>query len=275
MPEPLFRATRIAPALGFDLAIFSGDAGIFRRPAMPTHLLTLHASAPVCVSCHVDGRTDRRIQRHGDIDIVPSGLPGVWEDEGPSTVLALDLPPALLRSAADGLGLDPDRVDLTPRMQLRDPLIEHIGWALKADLEADHPGGALYAESLGLALAAHLVRRYATTPPTRQALSKPQLRRVLDFIESHLDRDLSLAALAEIAGVSPSHFKTLFRQSLGMPVHQYVVRRRVEQAKSLLLSGELPMSEVALNAGFAHQSHMATCMRRVLGVSPREVRRCR
>jgi AraC family transcriptional regulator len=277
--DPAKRPSRLRPAIGFDLMIFSADAaGLFERPATPTHLLALHASGPVRASCRCDGRLDRRIQRRGDIDIVPAGFPGSWEDEGPATALAIGLPPALLRIAAEGMGVDPDRVDLTPQLQLRDPLIEHIGWALQADLEADHPGGGLYAESLGMALAAHLVRRYAAPAngaAMRQALSKPQLRRVLDFIENHLDEELTLVRLAAIAGVSASHFKPLFKQSLGIPVHQYVVRRRVEQAKTLLLEGGMAMSEIAATAGFAHQSHMASCMRRILGATPSEVRRCR
>jgi AraC family transcriptional regulator len=56
-----------------------------------------------------------------------------------------------------------------------------------------------------------------------------------------------------------------------MPAHQYVVRRRVERAKMLLLQGRLAMSQVALESGFAHQSHMARCMRRVLGMTPADV----
>ena len=77
-----------------------------------------------------------------------------------------------------------------------------------------------------------------------------------------------LARLAGVAGVSPSHFKTLFKQSAGMPVHQYVIRRRVEYAAELLQCGDPPLADVALQAGFSSQSHMARCMRRILGVTP-------
>jgi AraC family transcriptional regulator len=188
------------------------------------------------------------------------------------------LTPALLRSAAEGIGLDPDRATLAPRFQLKDPRIEHIGWALKAELESGYPSDRLYAESLGMALAAHLLRHYAPSrllPKRGHGLSKRQLRRVIDHIEEHLDQSLSLADLAAAAGVSASHFKVLFKQSLGVPAHQYVVQRRVERAKVLLLQGRLAMSQVALEAGFAHQSHMARCMRRVLGVTPTDVVRNR
>jgi AraC family transcriptional regulator len=67
------------------------------------------------------------------------------------------------------------------------------------------------------------------------------------------------------------HFKVLFRETLGMPVHRYVVQQRVERAKALLLQGKLSTSQVALETGFAHQSHMAHWMNRLLGVTPREI----
>jgi AraC family transcriptional regulator len=118
------------------------------------------------------------------------------------------------------------------------------------------------------------VRLLGPSPAPRQVqtgLSSSQLRQVVEYIEEHLDQDLSLARLAGVVGVSASHLKTVFRRSTGLPVHEYVVQRRVERAKALLLRGELPASQVALEAGFAHQSHMARWMRRVLGVTPTAV----
>lgn len=257
---------------GFRAELHSLPPGVVALSPLPHHLLSIHAGTPVRATCRCDGHLRQRLQMRGDIDIIPAGVDGRWEDESSATALVLRLEPALLRAAAAGLELDPDCVALAPQFQLRDPRIEHIGWALKAELEEGYPGGRLYAESLGLALAAHLLRRYAPAAAMslarKQGLSKPQRRRVLDYIEAHLDEDLSLARLAGIAGVSASHFKPLFKQSLGLPVHQYVIRCRVEHAKRLLLAGRSPISEIALAAGFAHQSHMARAMRRVLGMTP-------
>ena len=122
-----------------------------------------------------------------------------------------------------------------------------------------------------MALAVHLLGRYTASHRLPRGLSKPQLRRVTTYIEDHLDQNLSLAKLAGVAEVSASHLKTLFRRSTRLPVHAYVVQRRVERAKALLLRGELPASQVALEAGFAHQGLMARQMRRFLGVTPTSV----
>jgi AraC family transcriptional regulator len=94
---------------------------------------------------------------------------------------------------------------------------------------------------------------------------------VIEYIEAHLDQDLTLSELATVAGFSVSHFKPLFKHAVGVPVHRYVVERRVELARRLLVTGRLTMAEIAVEAGFAHQSHMARCMRRVLGLSPSQI----
>jgi AraC family transcriptional regulator len=64
----------------------------------------------------------------------------------------------------------------------------------------------------------------------------------------------------------------LFKRSVGVPIHEYVIQRRVERARVLLVQSELPASQVALEAGFAHQSHMARSMRKQLGYTPSSVR---
>jgi AraC family transcriptional regulator len=94
----------------------------------------------------------------------------------------------------------------------------------------------------------------------------------VSYIEANLSQDISLGDIAAVAGVSVSHFKSLFRESVGLPAHQYLIRRRVERAKSLLYEGKLSVSQIALETGFAHQSHLAHHMRRLLGVSPKKLR---
>jgi AraC family transcriptional regulator len=230
----------------------------------------IHAGAPVRGVCSkAQGYTYTR----GDIDIVPAGVADQCMHEDSSTSLVVQMSPILLRRAAEDLGLDPDRTGLEQQHQLRDPQIEHIAWALDAERTNAHPAGPLYADSLGLALALHLLRSFGAPSTTRRGLSAEQLKRVTSYIEDHIDRDLTLTTLAAVAQVSASHLKNAFRRSTGLPVHEYVVQRRVERAKSLLLRGELPASEVALEAGFSHQSHMARCMRRILGITPSSLTR--
>jgi AraC-like DNA-binding protein len=76
-----------------------------------------------------------------------------------------------------------------------------------------------------------------------------------------------LAALRVVA-IGASHLKATFKRTTGLAVHEYIVHRRVHRAKQLLTAGQLPASQVALAAGFSHQSHMARWMRRLLGRTP-------
>jgi AraC family transcriptional regulator len=252
------------PRIGLWADLRTTPPGPVELQAAPDHRLMVHAGPPSPGSY----RAQRVFYLRGDIDLFPAGVSEIWEAGGESTALILTLPPALLGSAAEGLDRDPSRVDLPLRCQFRDPHIEHIAWAMDAERRTGYLGGRLYAESLGLALAVHLVGGYAAPARLSRGLSQRELRRVTAYIEDHLGQDLSLSRLAGIAQVSVSHFKTLFKQSTGVPVHEYVVQRRVERARSLLLRGELPASQVALEVGFAHQSHMARWMRRILGVTP-------
>ena len=245
--------------------------GSVRFEAPLDHCVSVHAGAPSRVSCRQSSA--RYLTTRGDVSVVPVGVYDECFQDDVSEVVDVHLPVALVRSTAEGLGLDPDRAALDARFCMRDPQIEHLVWALEAEHRASTRGNLLYRESLGVALAVHLLGRYRGLPEIRRqaALSKPQLARVKDWIEAHLDGDVSLVRLARVAGVSEPHFRVLFKRATSMPVHAYVVQRRVERARRLLARGELSASPIALEAGFSHQSHMARCMRRVLGVTPAQV----
>ena len=260
--------------LGLCVELATTLPGILELPALAEHRLKIHAGPPVRGACNAH----RFLYTRGDIDIQPSGYTDTWQEYQPNTSLIVQMSRGLLHRAAEQMGLDPSRAVLEPQHQFRDARIEHIAWALDADRRSAHPNGSLYTESLGLALAVHLLGRYSAPgglqpvlPARRRGLSKSQFRRVVSFIEEHLDEDLSIARLAAAATISASHFKTLFKRTTGMPVHQYVLQRRVERARTLLAAGDMPASQVALAAGFAHQSHMARAMRRLLGITPRGV----
>jgi AraC family transcriptional regulator len=261
--------TAARPRLGLGVDLRITPPGEVSLDAVPDHRVKVHTGTPVRGAC----RAHHFVYSRGDIDIFPAGTSDVWHERDTSTSIVLRLSPLLLRRAAEDMGRDPDRAGIAPHHQFRDPRIEHIALALDAERQAGSPSGLLYAESLGLALAVHLLGHHAAVEPAPRGLSRPHLRRVTDYIEAHLDRDLSLARLAAVAQLSASHLKAQFRRSMGIPVHEYVVQRRVDRARALLERGTLPASQVALEAGFAHQSHMARCMRRVLGVTPSAVAR--
>lgn len=99
-------------------------------------------------------------------------------------------------------------------------------------------------------------------------LAPRTLRRVTEHIETRLDEALPLAELAAVAGLSQSYFSEAFRQSTGMPPHRWILVRRVELAKRLLLDPGLTITDVAFVVGFSSSSHLASAFRRVVGSTP-------
>jgi AraC-like DNA-binding protein len=108
---------------------------------------------------------------------------------------------------------------------------------------------------------------------SRGGLSPVLKNRICDFIEEHMGEKISLGALSSVAGLSPNHFARAFQQSVGMPPHRYLLRRRLEHVEQMLRETQLPLSQIALAAGFSDQSHLARHFRRLTGVPPSLARR--
>lgn len=275
LPEILAHA-RTADGVAFQLR--KDPKGTLDVPELENVLISIHLGVPARMACRRDGRRFSGTAVHGDIDIIPARTPARWEmhDEN-DTALLLSLPQTFLRTIARESGLADERLEIRNRFQVRDPELETLGWAMKRELESGYPSGRLYLDGLALAVASRLVTCHSSVakPPAQrnEGLSGHRLKRVLSFIEDRLAEDLSLEQIATVAGISASHVKTLFRRSMGVPVHQYVIQRRVERAKTLLTEDSLSMAEIALASGFSHQSHMARHMRRVLGQPPRVMKR--
>lgn len=258
------------------LSLISDRPGLVEFSGTLAVVVSIHVGPSVSVDCRRGGQRHRGTTIHGDLEIIPPNTPGVWELKSSDTALVISLKLRLLAAIADELGSHPSQLRITNRFQARDPQIEYIGWALKAEMESDFPSGSLFTDALATALAARIVRNHSSLArpyraPTA-AIPGRKLKIVLSYIEDNLGRDLSLGEIAAQAGLSTSHFKTLFRKSVGMPPHQYLIRRRVERAAAQLRKSTVPIGDIALENGFCHQSHLAMHIRRILGVTPQEVR---
>ena len=106
----------------------------------------------------------------------------------------------------------------------------------------------------------------------RGGLPPRAVRRVREFVEEHLEENISIQALADIASLSMYHFARAFKQSEGMTPHEYLIQRRVQRTKDLLAETDLSLSEIALASGFSDQSHCARRFREHVGVTPSSYR---
>lgn len=153
-----------------------------------------------------------------------------------------------------------------------DSVLEHMISALRALFESYLTPERIAIESLCNATAVHLALRYGAfrlrVDRYNSGLTRDRMARVLDYIEVYLAKDLSLIELSAVACLSSYHFGKMFKRSMGQSVHQYVIKRRLDRAKSLLYSRSLPLAEIALAVGFHDQSQFTAAFRRSVGVTP-------
>jgi AraC family transcriptional regulator len=255
----------------------SDPAGVLNMPEFGSVLVSVHVGQAARISCRRAGVSHTGSAVHGDIDIIPAGTPARWEmHDANDTALIVSLPLQLMDTVAEECGFNNGRVEIRNRFQIRDAQLENIGWAIKHEMELGSPSGRLYMDSLAVSAAARLVSGHSSVAAQTQrrgGLDGRRLKQTLAFIEEHLAEDLSLERLATVTGLSASHFRTLFRDSVGIAVHQYVIQRRVERAKSLLMQDSHSVAEIALATGFTHQSHLSRHLQRAAGLSPAQMRR--
>lgn len=114
----------------------------------------------------------------------------------------------------------------------------------------------------------------ATTPsmPARGGLTPKAAQRICAYIDDHIGQRISIELLANVANLSVCYFVRAFKVSMMITPHEYVMRRRVERTLRLLWVTDMSLSEIALAAGFADQSHFARRFRRHTGMTPRAYR---
>lgn len=158
-----------------------------------------------------------------------------------------------------------------------DGIVRHIGAALQQGLHRPGETNQLFVDHMMLALAAHVAQAYGglkpAAEPNRGGLAPWQVKRACDRLDSDLSGKVALQQLATELGLSVSHFSRAFRISTGLPPHQWLLQQRVKTAKQLMTVRDLPLSEIAISAGFANQSHFTRVFSQMVGVSPGAWRR--
>jgi len=101
----------------------------------------------------------------------------------------------------------------------------------------------------------------------------PRLQRVMTFIDDNITLDLSVSTLAQVAGMSSFYFCRSFKQSTGITPHQFVLARRMELARQLLLQEPMRLMQVARKVGFTDQSQFTRVFRKIVGTTPSQFRR--
>jgi AraC family transcriptional regulator len=253
---------------------FQYPAGEVRTYYSDEHVIYLSLSPRPVGSLTTQGdKTHTGLYAKGDFCITPAQMPffARWDSE--DRFLQIRIASRLLQSVArETLNKNPDRLELLPEFRTRDPQLEAISMMLLAELTQENLGSRLYIESLTNVLAVHLLRQHAAAKPRltvyQGGLPQRQLLQVLEYIEEHLDRDIKLADLAALLGMSQFHFSHLFKQSIGTAPYQYLLQQRIERAKQLLKQTNRSILDIALECGFNSHSHLSKQFRQFTGITP-------
>ncbi|CAL76505.1 putative transcriptional regulatory protein, AraC family [Bradyrhizobium sp. ORS 278] len=164
-----------------------------------------------------------------------------------------------------------------PAVGVDDPVMRHLSHAMSEALGRPDEANRLFVDHLSMTIVAHVVRTYGGSgepaPLLPGGLAAWQVRRACDLIEARLSGSILLQDIASEFDLSPSYFARAFKKSVGVAPHQWLLQRRVARARDLLVQGELSLGMIALEVGFADQSHFTRTFTRLVGTSPDRWRR--
>ncbi len=238
-----------------------------------------HVSRPTEVTRRIDGsKPECALIGPRSITLTPGRPAAWWSHQGKPEILQVYVHRDLFAAAAaEMFGYDPAKADLLPGFAILDPLLEQLSLAVISALRDGDRSDRLYVQSLAQMIAAHLARVHSNCSKRRQttapAIAHWKMRRLQEFIESNIEQDLSLAALAREIAISPLYLPRAFRNAFGQSPHQYILSRRVERAKDLLRNAELTVADISAATGFSSQSHLSDWFQKSVGVTPSVYRR--
>jgi AraC family transcriptional regulator len=264
------------PLKGFSIAQRRANPSPERFPAQVSpRKHGINVTSCACdVEIEIDSRRKRSIFAPGDFSVVPCGAPtngSVFRTTEFAHILIEDECLQGVADESDG----PGRVELLPILQGRDELLRHLAHTLVAELNRGPHTDTLYTDILSRAIVAHTVKNLSISRPAEDkahALSTNAVGTVVEYIEGNLDGAVRLEDLAAVVGVSASKLHRQFKLAMGVPLHQYVVRRRIKRARELLSGSKLSFAEIAYRTGFADQSHLTRVLRQHTGLTPKAFR---
>jgi len=262
---------------GALLRRWAGTASAMEQPPLDHHYLCQHLGGAKSVVRRGAAATyaDAALE---SVSIIPAGAGYSWTTRGPIGFAHLYLDPRMVdRVVNEEFDRDPRDIELVDCVAARMPLISALMSGLVAQLQIPSFASRLLLDTLLHNLVVQLLSESSTltgsSRPARHSIAPRRLRRVFEYIETNLASEIALDDLASVAGSSRYHFARAFRDATGLPPYRYVVHRRVDAAKGLLIKDRLSVAEVAKRCGFNSAAQLAVMFRQVLGTSPGRFRR--
>jgi AraC family transcriptional regulator len=222
-----------------------------------------------------EGTEGRPCARGSHLSMIPAGM-RAWQHSDCISMfrdLVLEVEPNQILETLEGT-LDLAEV-FAPRFMFFNPDLLRIAELMASECEPGKPQDVLYGDSLSVALLIGLSRLGRATLPRefRGRLAPWQTKRVLEYLDAHINASVSIKTLADLAQLSQSYFARAFKASIGVTPYRWLLDARVRRAQQLLVDKGWPLAQVAVESGFADQSHLTRMFRRVTGENPGAWRR--
>ncbi len=246
----------------------------FTVPTTRDHRIALQLDGVAQIEAKRGGFHDRYWSEGGHFNVMPAEAPISWTIKGRPDTVILHFPQELVEeTCADLYSGDPRQVFLQFSFAKTDPTIERFVHVLLDEAKDGGQESGLLVDMTSRALTARLLSRFCsnvqnTSTGRSPTLSDRRLRRTLECIHVDPSQNLSLKKLAEVGGISQSHFSRAFREAVGVSPYHYVIRLRLKLACRLLEQSELSVTEVGARCGYEQPAHFANMFRKFTGLSP-------
>ncbi|QNH51657.1 helix-turn-helix transcriptional regulator [Acinetobacter venetianus] len=210
--------------------------------------------------------------------LMPQDFESTWDLRDPLTFVHLYYTEHHLRRIAEQVwDREPSQIALNPQIFVADPQISTLYRHFLLNGAWQNRENHLQMSTATTLLLNHLIKNYShtqwTTPEVKGGLSPYVLKQLLEWVDQHLHLSLTLSDLAQQTALSEYHFAHMFKQSMKMPPHQYVMQRRLELAHRALELTHENLTNISTQYGFSSSSHFSHRFKKHFGYSPSQIRK--
>ena len=247
-------------------------------PPINHYMIVKYTNAHTPMQRCFDGKWTKKTCTSGDISLLTTLSDSHWHWTQEIDVSHVYISNELMsKVACEVLDRPIKDVLLHDELQLQDPVLLNLVDSVQNEATAGNIGTSLYAESLAIQLAVHLLRNYANIT-FKESLSVNQLslyqrKLLIEYIDSHIHVKFRVEDLAALLGMGLWTFTKKFSESFGCTPHSFITSLRVEKAKQMLMEGRYAIKQVAYDCGFSDQAHLTRVVRANLGVTPGQLKR--
>ncbi|MEM8825187.1 MAG: AraC family transcriptional regulator [Pseudomonadota bacterium] len=255
-------------------------AGVAPTEARRSHSLIFQLGGGTAYR-HDGGRNTEK-NRPGGTTLIPANVTSAWDLSEGIELLQMQISDSYLRRFASlEFDIDADRLEMHDRIDVEDPFVRDLAGLVLQELKRDQGPSDMLLEHFDSVLSGHILRSYSNmsdlvdtqTMTERGRKDEEAVRRAQEILLDRLSENISADDLARTLGISPFRLMRCFKAELGVSIHRFVMESRVAFVRDRLLHSDDRLIAIALDAGFASQSHMTSSYTSLVGISPGRHRR--